>query len=235
MRPSPKLFAPALLLLTLFLLPAALQAEPVSITGGTLTFNYGRGAFRNGGGTLTGTGFTVQYFERDGSPMIRPEVCTGGPCVPGAVLSFNGHQILPNTLPSSSNFAVVNGVTYSRITVGGLLNFTADSIVVPDSTLSTVTVSAPFSLIGDLSISVPGTFDPIFNQMVFGQGLLTLTFTRSFNGYLVTRYTFDFSPAAAPVPEPATLLLLGSGLAGFAARAYKRRGLKAASDGRDAC
>lgn len=61
---------------------------------------------------------------------------------------------------------------------------------------------------------------PVFTLTYVGTGLLTVDGP-------ITRFTITGGPA--PVPEPATLLLLGSGLAGLAARGRKRRGGRGAA------
>jgi len=73
-----------------------------------------------------------------------------------------------------------------------------------------------------------GTYRPsslYLPSPVVGQGTALLAFQLFTNGpnstgYYLRGITYQFSD---PVPEPATLLLLGTGLAGVAGRTYRKR------------
>ena len=76
----------------------------------------------------------------------------------------------------------------------------------------------PFSLSGPLRFVDVDTRLPLFDGVVFGSGTATWQFaTTPTGGQVLSGVRYDFSDAA-PTPEPATLLLLGSGLAALATR-----------------
>ena len=88
---------------------------------------------------------------------------------------------------------------------------------------SVSTVPTPFLATGHLT--VVGLLDGIelFSREVFGSGLATFQFVTAPNGArLVSGVTFKFDDVA-PVPEPASILLLGTALAGVAAHRWRRQ------------
>lgn len=69
--------------------------------------------------------------------------------------------------------------------------------------------------------------EKLFERAMIGQGLLTAHFAYNPNFDDPTPFRFvsiqyDFTDPA-PIPEPATLLLVGSGVAGIAMRCCRRR------------
>lgn len=119
---------------------------------------------------------------------------------------------------------VVHGTTYSLLAESpfvsghGSFHFTAMSTI-PVSNEATIVVSAPFTMNGFLSSQSPSPISFSFT----GEGIASATLVRnangsySFDGFQGVRYTFTSTP------EPATILLLASGLAGVGGVLRKRR------------
>jgi hypothetical protein len=84
-----------------------------------------------------------------------------------------------------------------------------------------MTFTMPFDMVGTIKVHPlddPGSV--IFSTEIMGSGIATLTLRRPGGnpqaGFAIDTARYDFSPAE--VPEPATVILLTTGLAGIVVR-----------------
>ena len=210
-------------------LAATVNADPITVTGGATITN---GQFFGPQGTvvLSGPNFSanvtdfgsVNTFGNFGiSPCSRSIGGLNGPCT-----SANLNFVSTGSDPHGT--FTINGVTFNSSVVDSLsLNFASATFTIPPDLLdeAELLIRAPFTFTG---LAAPSSGPQVSLQ---GQGTVSLLLTRqtvfSFTGLFLDRADYVFGPTVSgltieAVPEPATLVLLFSGLAGTAFQLKRR-------------
>lgn len=194
-----KPLAMSIALLAIFGAAQVAKADPVTVSG-TST------------GTITGTAASFLTFQGN----------TFTATTAGGVGSFSGvDRIGTFTLLSSATETPVSG----NFTLN--LTFTAPSgIAGGQATTYTATVSGTISTpnVGGVSIVFNNPVQTFTFNNASGSGSFTITLPNIFvQSGDTANLTAGLTGNQTAVPEPATMLLLGTGLAGVAARIRKRR------------
>jgi hypothetical protein len=195
------------------------NADPVRITGGVFSANQTSSEFTFLGDGLrlsaAGNGLTSTLFT-----------CTPCESSPPMELSFSGD--LAGADLRGGEPGEFNGVSYARTFLAGSLYFSGGSVSTSMLSADNLTFTSPFSmtaLIQNYASGATSTSEPpLFTASLFGRGVATARFgIVAVPGqaplFTINSVSYQFhSEPAAVTPEPASLLLLGTGLAGVVVR-----------------
>lgn len=189
------------------------SADPIVVTGGG-TFLYWDGGFTSV--SLLGDGLRVTTDGRGGGAWIFPS----------GSAQLDGTFLVSNNASAPHEWSVmVDGVEYSAY-LEGSVTFETGSIAIPPAVRGDqARFQTGFTMAGHLR----GTTAPFGGGAVLFDLQLTGAGTATADGFAVDTNLFRFGGTrydftdVAPTPEPATMLLMGTGLAGLMLRRRRRK------------
>jgi hypothetical protein len=197
---------------------APLYADPVTLTSGLVRTNI---RIVGGGAVFEVAG--ADFFWSSAGDFHSP-LALCAPCPDGTTSTLGGTMSLSNRGGS----LVWNGVTYNDASFYGRGTFTTDEVVMSGS--GPFSLATPFRFEGLFDMYLQGApYIPAFSMSLIGSGTALAQFFQypDLPGWIMPEgegltYTFE-AQQQSPVPEPTSLVLIGTGLAGLVVRRWRSR------------
>jgi hypothetical protein len=211
------------------LTPSKVYADPIAITDGFYTFSSpfrtSSPVYNNFTADLRGNNFRAFAHVSDEISLGLGSNCVH-PCVAGSTFSLNRARPIAQLSPTA--FLEINGERRFGFFIGSSTQFETGTVTIPLDGGSELTLSTDFMMTGvigfaEYDIQSRAFTGYTFGSEIFGSGIvdISLFLSQTTGQYEVSTVRYNFQPQ--PVPEPATILLLLTGLGGITANVYKRR------------